>query len=307
MSKCEDFEFHILDLISGEIDEDAFAELRIHARQCPDCADMIHFHERLLSGAASVPNPPRREMQQMRWNVVSKLRTPLRSGNVFAGKRWLPIAAMIAIFLIGALAGRLILQPGQDEWEERLTKQRAATSFEELLNNRYLYSNVDLRKVDDRTFQVGFDVSTRARMNLDRSSPLLSEILSQSILSSENLGLRLKNLGYAEKMRDPIVRDTLIAVLKNDSNVAVRLKTLSILREYPSDSIIEDAVLDTLRTDESVEMRLQALDFLVTQPIDPAAIIEAILGAGLESDPAVQIRAADYKKLNQMMTGSKHF
>ena len=167
------------------------------------------------------------------------------------------------------------------------------------IQHRYLiYSNISFRKLDHNRVALNFDVSTHVDIVEPVDSPLLQEVLVQSLLNPDpaNLGSRLKAISYAENVMDSKVRDALILAMHEDTNLAVRLKALSILSMQPPASQVEAAFLKALRRDESVQMRLLALDYLANQGVDLGLIRRTIEEAGKESNPAVLLQVASYEK-----------
>ena len=75
----------------------------------------------------------------------------------------------------------------------------------------------------------------------------------------------------------------------------MRLKALVILAEHLDDDAVEAALLATLRDDESVQMRLVALDYLTGHSVDGERIREAIEGRERPGDEALKVQLARYE------------
>jgi hypothetical protein len=268
----------------------------------------MEFHERFTCLAREIPDPSRGVMREMRRAVVSKFHQPRAVVRQISSAGWLlRVAAGVVIFFLGSLASYFLLSNQPDSLPQILYRQSAPRSLDEALKNSFIYSNVSLRPSGPKLYDVSFDVTTRLSLTMEQASPLFTEILAQSVLNSQNPGMRLRTLGFTDLSRAPLIRDTLIAVLQNDSNPAVRLKALSQLKDFPYGPVIETAILSALRRDPSVPVRLVALDFLAQQPADPALVIQAIRESGQESDPAIQMKAAGYERFDRFLQDHARF
>jgi hypothetical protein len=215
------------------------------------------------------------------------------------------------VFLTGygaALVGRAERAPaprgaGAGESEPLLSEISAEAasnrSLTDIENSPFIYSDVTFRPLEDGRVALEFDVTRHVSTVEAAGSPLVQDVLAQSLLNPTHTGSRLKALSLASAgAMSPKVRDALIIALHHDDNLAVRLKALGILSgQAGADSTIEAAVLDTLRDDPSVQMRLSALDYLAEQRLDPGAIRRAI-GQTNTNDPAgaaLMVRLDEYE------------
>ena len=85
-----------------------------------------------------------------------------------------------------------------------------------------------------------------------------------------------------------------ILAIPNDTNQAVRMKSLEILAGDKDDPEVQSALLAVLRGDGSVRMRLRALDLLAASDLGRDRLGQAVQDLDLREDQALLVRAAAY-------------
>ena len=168
-------------------------------------------------------------------------------------------------------------------------------SLGDVEDSPFTYSEIAFRRVDGDRVELEFDVTRHVRVTDSARSPIVQEVLAQSLLNPSHTGTRLKALSLAAQGMAPKVRESLIFALHHDENLAVRRKALEILAEQPPDPAIEAAVLTTLRDDEAVPMRLEALDYLA-QHVERATLRRAIGDEHAPGHAALVVRLGEYDK-----------
>lgn len=314
MKDCVRFQNLLESLLADELAEDERKALDIHLDECTDCRQIVQLHRDLTEAGPELAHAAQQDLDALRHAVLMQSaahrppRTHWRPNVAFLNRRIeRPLAALAASLLllaVGAGLGRFwpasapVDLDRQDIVREISDMAASHRQLADVENSAFIYSNVAFRKLDEGRVALNFDVTTHVESVEPLDSPLVREVLVQSLLHAEpdSLGSRLKAISYAESSMDAKVRDALVLAMHGDENLAVRLKALSILSNLPRSPLTEAAFLQTLREDESVQMRLLALDYLANQGVDPGLIRRTIEEAGKESNPAVLLQAASYER-----------
>jgi len=304
MSDCGRFEEGLRALVAGESGVDARA-LAQHAEACSDCHELLSAHETLTELAAEMRVAEPAGLDELRGRVLDEVRlgrTRTRPAALFApfALRFAPAAlAALLLFCAGFAAAWLRTDTRAPEAATlvgELTSEAISNrSLLDVEDSRFTYSDVSFRRLDGGQVALEFDVTRHVRLTEDARSPLVQEVLAQSLLNPSHTGSRLKALALATEGMAPKVRESLVFALHHDENLAVRRKALQILATGPPDAAIESAVLTTLREDDSVQMRLEALDYLAAH-LEPAAIRRAIGDSGAPGNAALIVRLGEYEK-----------
>lgn len=304
MSKCRLYREMLKDRIGGAtMDEEA---LRAHLEVCPDCRRLARLHELLEKEATASTIPPAEQFEKMREAVRKRiLASPPARGFGFRPWALAPSPRLRAIAAAGLLlavaagsffAGRLTsprTEPLQGLLLSELYRDAAHDgSPADVWNSKYVLGNVSLHELKDGRLDLGFDVTTRIRVQERPDVPLVREVLLQSLLNAENPGSRIKALSELENLPGPQAVEALVFTLHNDPVPAVRTSAFDILAALPADPAIEAAMLRTLREDVTVELRLRALDYLAGRKTDPTRIRQSIDAGPADSRRALLVRAA---------------
>ncbi len=315
MKDCSRFQNRMEAYLAEQLAPEDREILQAHFSACSDCRQIAELHQELtLSGPAMAP-AAQQDLDALRNSVLLQI-TPNRrrqaSGSAWTPdwfvawlRRPVPVLAMgVLLLLAGAGLGQAWAPSGppglekQDLVREISDMAAAHRRLADVEDSKFIYSNVSFRKLDRNRVALNFDVSTHVDIVEPVDSPLVQEVLVQSLLHPDpaNLGSRLKAISYAEIVMDSKVLEALILAMHEDTNLAVRLKALSILSLQPPASQVEAAFLKALRRDESVQMRLLALDYLANQGVDFGLIRRTIEEAGKVSNPALLLQAASYEQ-----------
>lgn len=311
MKDCRRFEELMESYLADELAEADRRTLEAHLGDCTDCRQIAHLHRELSAAGPEMAQAASEDLEALRRSVLLQISHQRNREN--AGSGWLAgwmlrplplLATGLLLLLAGAGLGRAWVPSSPPDLEKqdlvREISDMAAAHHRlvDVENSEFIYSNVSFRKLGQDRVELNFDVSTHVEITEPADSPLVQEVLVQSLLHPDpaNLGSRLKAISYAENVMDSKVRDALILAMHEDTSLAVRLKALSILSMEPATEPVEAAFLATLRADESVQMRLLALDYLANQGVDLGLIRRTIEEAGKESNPAVLLQAASYEQ-----------
>jgi len=291
----------------GGISSSDEAEIRRHARDCPDCGALLELHEDLGALGQEIPEPSLAELHRMRSRILHEAasredRLSWRSiGRGFGALlRIQPAGAIVILAMLsaGALLGRQWPAGAGEIDDARLLQavQEQAASVAGVSgywDAPFFYANVSARPAGTGQLALSFDVCRHVEAVTPLGSALARDVLLQAILEPTSVGTRLKAMSLAQGIVDGRLREVVIFALHRDPSLAVRLKALEVLMQSPYDPHVEEALLTTLRGDGAVQMRLQALECLTARQVDPTTLRQTIGAVGLESDEAVMLRAAE--------------
>ena len=160
-------------------------------------------------------------------------------------------------------------------------------------DSRFTYSNASFRRVNGERLALDFDVTTHVQLVEPEKSELVRDILAQSLLNPSSTGTRLRAMEIAVGDLEPKVKAALLFAMQRDPSLAVRQEALAILADRLGDPDVQTAMLATLRDDDSVQMRLLALDSLAAHRIDRNRIREVIREQARPGDEALLVRLAE--------------
>lgn len=153
-----------------------------------------------------------------------------------------------------------------------------STDLQSSIDAPFFYSNAHFKEQTDGTMEVSFDVSRHIVITGKKSDPLVQDILAQSLINTQNMPARLQYISNTEKIIHPKIKEALISAMLSDEHPIVRQKSLLSLLRYPNDNIIQHALLAVIRNEASVYMRLAAIDYLSINNVN-----KEITGSDLES------------------------
>ena len=298
MSDCSRFESMIEGYLASDLDPKAVSELLAHAAACPGCRGLLAIHGDLAAAGGAVPEPSEADFdvrQERVWRDIERRRSrrPLRMAAIAAG--------VIVPFAVGLIMGRVL--PGREAGD---TSSRLIDTLHlEAAGNRGLadiedspfnYSNVSYRKLDDGRVALEFDVTTHLSTVESTRSPLVREVLAQSLLNPSSVGERLKTLSFAASGLEPKLEKAVVFALRNDESVAVRSAALAVLAGRLDDEGVRAALMATLRDDPAVQVRLAALELLASHRIDPRQIREAIRDESGSGNEALLVRLTEIER-----------
>jgi hypothetical protein len=310
MKNCDSFEQTIQAYIAGMPLADDLEPLVEHCRECSDCRALLDLHRDMADLGAKFDELEEPDFDTLRARVLEKVaRNGLkRRGRGIWASFFSPFslqpataaALMVAIFIVGIVAGQMQWSDpngGTGRLLEDINNEAVANrSLGDVTDSPYSYSNVTFRKVNGGQVALGFDVTRHVNVVEPVQSDLVKEVLVHSLMNPTQTGSRLKAVSYASDFTEPKVTEALIFAMRNDENLAVRQKALSILSAQPAHPDVDAAVLATLRDDESVRMRMDALDYLAARSVDQELLRRTIQERESESDPALMVRLADYRR-----------
>ena len=299
MSECRRFEAMIENLDPPELDARAPSPLLAHAHNCEDCGRLLAIHRELAAAGSKVPEPDEVELELRHEHVLRAIRRrrshrPIRVAAIAAG--------VILAFSAGLLAGRTLPSPaGGPGPSSRLidTLHAEAASnrgLGDVEDSPFTYSNVSFHRLAGDRIALDFDVTTHLGVVERARSPLVREVLSQSLLNPSSIGERLKTMSLAAGELGPKLEQAVVFALGHDESVAVRLAAVAVLAGRRDDDV-QSALMTALREDPSVQVRLTTLDALVRDRVDHRRIRETIRQR--PGDQALMVRLAELERQPQ--------
>ena len=306
MKDCKKYQELIIKLISSGLDTKEKEILDSHTVECHQCAEFLLIHQKLEQNQRHIPIPNPDEFKTLRQKTLRKIRLSesLKMGSLWDRKTGLfgrvefayGLAAVLLILSVylsfDSNSQQATMPSGLIEQIDYTAIQH--TSLTDIENSPYTYSDIQIKELGDNQISLGFNVSTYIELSRDKNDPLVKEILAQSIINSQQTGMRLSTISYAEEIIDPKLKETLIFVLLNDLELAVRLKALDVLTKYSKDNQIQEAFISVLKNEESVQMRLSVLDYLMSNQVDASLIVKELSEATTRINSPVLIKAQEY-------------
>lgn len=299
------------ELMASGADDARMDEVLDHVESCRECAAHFDLLGRLRA-EGTVSEPEDAQFLAMRRSVLREIRKgePAtasfmdRLRSLFAQPAF--AAGLAVMMLVGGFVVGHRSTSGEPETDRvaefsedalvgqiQLAAVRNA-SFEDAMNAPYTFANVRVSEQPDGRIGLAFDVSRHVGVVVEKSDPLVNEVLVQSMLGEASVGAKLKAISTSDVM-DAKVKEALIRTMLADENLGVRLRAQERLAGLGADREVEQAFLDVLRGEDSVQMRLVAVDYLTTGRVEPELVREAVMGdANDRRIDAVYVRAMEY-------------
>ena len=293
MSDCARYESLIERYLASDLDPKGMSDLLAHAAGCEGCRRLLALHGELERAGSAVPEPDEADLERRQVRVLAGIQRrralrPLRAAAIAAG--------LILPFGVGVLFGRAL--PQKTRWMDALHAEASANrGLSDVEDSPFNYSNVSYRRLGDDRVALDFDVTTHLTTVESKDSPLVREVLVQSLLNPATVGERLKAMSFAAGGLDPKLEKAVLFALRNDESLAVRLAALTILVGRLDDEEVRSALIATLRDDPSVQVRLAALESLASHRVDPKQIREAIRERPEPGNEALVVRLAELEKV----------
>lgn len=296
MSSCARFEELVERLVASDLEPHDRAALFAHAKSCEGCTRLLEIHGDLVTAGEGVPEPDEAELGFVQERVQRDVRRrrdrrPLRAAAIAAGLV-LPFAAGL---ILGGIRTRA--HPRSSTLIDALHSEAATNSrLTDVEDSPFNYSNVTFRRVPGDRVALDFDVTTHLASVEPSSSPLVRDVLAQSLLNPSSVGERLKAMSFAAGELEPKLTQAVLFSLRRDESVAVRLAALTAIASRLDDDDVRSALMAALRDDPSVQVRLAALELLASRRVDRGRIREAIREHDRPGDQALMVRLADLER-----------
>jgi hypothetical protein len=284
---------------AADLEPQSMSELLVHAKGCEDCRRLLSIHGDLAAAGARVPEPEDVDFELRQAGVLRDIKRrrahrPVRFAAIAAGVI-LPVA-------VGFLAGRWIpARSGGSGPSSRLmdalhVEAASNRGLADVEDSPFTYSNVSYRTLAGDRVELDFDVTTHLATVESTHSPLVREVLAQSLLNPSSVGERLKAMSFAASVPEPKLKQAVLFALHRDESVAVRLAALTVLVGRLDDEEVQFALMAALRDDPSVQVRLAALESLSSHRVDHRRIREAIGVRQAPGNEPLMVRLAEIER-----------
>jgi hypothetical protein len=297
--KCEWVKQNVLLYVYGELPDDARYELEQHVARCATCTADLEatrkFHATVSEFAVDDPTPNLLASSRMR--LQEALETTEQGAFwqrlIFNPAAWLQqirfSPALAALILMVGFAGGV------------LATYKATSDHGALANlgqgQAPQPTEASIGGIRSITQQPGNQVSIKYdTISTQQTQGSLSDQRIQQLLlfaarNNYNSGLRMDSVDLlTQQPSNPNVREALIYALRYDSNPGVRLKALEGLGPSVKDDVrVRDSVLEALMSDSNPGVRTQALHLI--EPVRADSSVRVVLEKLAQSDHNTYIRS----------------
>jgi len=270
--KCDWVQQNILFYVYNELEDDARYEVEQHLARCPECAGELKaarkFHTTMSQSPVTEPTP----------NLLAASRMRLQEALETTSQ--------------GGFLRRLILEPGV--WLRQIRMAPALTAA---------------------IFIVGFGGGIGATYNYmagHATSPYVSQVtpVSQSPVDaaaitgirsvtqepgSNQVSIKYDTISTQEaqgSLNDQRIQQLLLYAARNNYNSGVRMDSVGLMTQNPSDTHFRDALMYALQYDTNPGVRFKALDALGPYVKDDTRVRDSLLQALVnDSNPGVRTEA----------------
>jgi hypothetical protein len=304
--KCEWVRENILLYIYNELQDDARYELEQHLARCADCASELkasrQFHTTISRLPVEEPSPNLLAASRMR--LQESLETTQPGGFwqrlIFDPGAWLrPIkfapALAAAIFMAG-LAGGIGVTYKVMSGPEAIVEGPSEPPTESSITG---IQSID-QQPGSNQISIKYNTVSTQQMQGSLNDQRIQQLLLFAARNNYNSGVRMDSVDLLiQKPSDTHVREALLYALRYDSNPGVRFKALEGLGPYVKDDLrVRDAVLEALSSDSNPGLRTQALHLL--EPCRADGSVRAVLQKLAENDQNQYIRSQARNMLAQL-------
>jgi hypothetical protein len=296
--KCEWVRQNITLYVYGELADDARHELETHVSRCADCAAELKaerdFHELLKWDRAADPSP--NLLAASRMCLQEALETAKQGGLLhrlaFDPAHWMrqlrfSPALASAILILGFAGGVGTTYKIYGTRQPIVDRNVSPPSTESSI------AGISSVTQDPGSNQVTIKYNT---LNTQEAQGSLNDQRIQQLLlyaarNNYNSGVRMDSVGLlTQNPTDTHFRDALIYALQYDSNPGVRFKALDGLGPYvKNDTQVRDALLQALVNDTNPGVRTEALRML--QPVKADGSVRGVLMTLAAKDSSQYIRS----------------
>jgi len=179
-------------------------------------------------------------------------------------RHWLPYASAAALFVIGIFSGYFASRFNQEPRNE-IYPRAASNPFE---RGDVQISDIDFVDIDPKDGQVEFTFHATAPVHVKGSinDERVLSVLTKVLVNEQNPGARLRAVNALQSpqitKQDDEIKSALLAAVRMDENVAVRMEALNALRTLPFDQEIKQTLLRVLMYDRNSGVRVEAIKII---------------------------------------------
>jgi hypothetical protein len=304
--KCEWVQQNVVFYVYDELPDDARHELEQHVARCKECgADletMRSFRKELVR-ANPVEGPSPNLLTSSRMKLQEALESAEQGGwwsrLVFDPMRWLnqvrfAPALASAIFILGFAAGI-----GATYKMVRKTPVIVPPGGEAPAVASISGINSISQQPGSNQVTIKYDTVSPRELSGPMSDTRVQQLLLYAARNNFNAGVRMDSVNLlTQQPSNEHVREALLYALRYDSNAGVRLKALDGLGPYVKDDVrVRDSMLEVLMADTNPGVRIEALHLL--EPVRADSSVRIVLER-LEKDENRYIRSQARSLLVQL-------
>jgi hypothetical protein len=307
--KCEWVRENIVLQVYGELADDARHELEQHVMRCADCAAELkaeqEFHALLAQSQAADPSPNLLAASRMRLQegLETAKQGSFLSRLAFDPANWLrqvrfspALASVILIFgFAGGVGATYKMYGGKNQGPAPVQTQPQLTSDAAIASIRSVTEEPGTNQVS-----IKYDTVSTQEAQGSLNDQRIQQLLLYAARNNYNSGVRMDSVGLlTQNPTDTHFRDALIYALQSDSNPGVRFKALDGLGPYVKDDTnVRDAVLRALVNDMNPGVRTEALRML--EPVKADGAVRGVLMTLAAKDSSQYIKSQARTLLAQL-------
>lgn len=308
--KCEWVKENILLYVYDEVADDTRYELEQHVARCMNCAAELqsvrHFRASVAQPEVAEPSPNLLASSRMKLQEALETTEQNRFWRRFIidPTAWLQqmrfSPALAAMLLIVGFAGGIgatykIASDNRGNLPNSAAVTSQSPSESSISGIRSISQQPGSKQVSIQYDTVSTQ-QTQGSLNDER----IQQLLLYAARNNYNSGVRMDSVDLlTQQPSDPHVREALMYALRYDSNPGVRLKALDGLGPFVKDDLrVRDAVLEGLMSDSNPGVRTEALRLV--EPVRADSSVRIVLQKLAAGDHNQYIRSQARTLLAQM-------
>jgi hypothetical protein len=316
--KCEWVRENIVLEVYGELADDARHELEQHVARCADCAAELkaeqQFHALLERDRATNPlmqGPSPNLLAASRMRLQEALETA-KQGSFFSRMAFDPANWLRQVRFSPALASAILILgfAGGVGTTYKLYSHTARPLGSSIVSstpttpavNDASITGIESVTQEPGTNQVTIKYNTVSTQEAQGSlnDQAIQQLLLYAARNNYNSGVRMDSVGLmTQNPSDTHFRDALMYALQYDTNPGVRFKALDALGPYVKDDTrVRDSLLQALVNDSNPGVRTEALRML--EPVKADSSVRAVLMTLAAKDSSTYIKSQARTLLAQL-------
>lgn len=305
---CDWVQKNILLYVYNELQDDARYELEQHVSRCVDCAAELKstrdFHSEFSRFPVQEPSPNLVASSRMRLQEALETadqggfwrRLTFDPGAWLRQMRFAPALAA-AIFILGFAGG--IGATYQVLNANHQTPNASTPSAQPVESSIANIRSINQAAGSDQV-NIKYDTVSTQEAQGSLNDQRIQQLLLYAARNNYNSGVRMDSVNLlTQSPTDSSAREVLLYALRYDTNPGVRLKALEGLGDHIKDDVrVRDTVLEALMNDSNPGVRIQALQLLNSVRADSS--VRVVLERLAEKDQNKYIKAQAHTMLAQM-------
>jgi HEAT repeats/Putative zinc-finger len=308
--KCEWVKENIVLFVYDELPDDARYELEQHVMRCKNCAVELEgtrqFRASIVEPVVDDPSP--NLLAASRMKLQEALETAEQSGFwrrlMVDPAAWLQqmrfSPALAAMLVIAGFAGGIGATYKIVGGNAGSFSSAAVPSTQQPVESSISGIRSVTQQPGSNQVSIQYDTVSTQQMQGSLNDQRIQQLLLFAARNNYNSGVRLDSVDLlTQQPSDVHVREALMYALRYDSNPGVRLKALDGLGPFVKDDMrVRDAVLEALMSDSNPGVRTEA--FRLIEPVRVDSSVRIVLQKLAASDHSPYIRSQARTLLAQL-------